>query len=95
MTEDQITGFSEITGNTGVGHSNVVGILSTGDQVYARTQGKSVLAGGKPVSSAGTWFYVGGTGKVKGITGKGTYRCKSNDDGTSTCDIKGVQKVPR
>ena len=95
MTEDQLTGFSEITGNAGADHGNVVGSLSNGDKVYVRTQGKSVLAAGKPLSSAGTWYYVGGTGKLKGIKGKGTYKCKSSDDGTSTCDIKGVRRVPR
>ena len=36
------------------------------------------------VADGGTWKYTGGSGTLKGITGKGTYKGKGNADGTST-----------
>ena len=95
MKADEVTGFSEVTGNNSADHSFVVGTLSTGDKVYVRSQGNSVLVGGFPQSSAGTWIYAGGTGNLKGVKGKGTYKCKSSPDGTSTCDVEGVYQLPR
>ena len=95
MKEDEITSFSEVTGNSSSDHGFVVGTLSSGDKVFVRTQGKSVLANGLPQSNAGTWTYAGGTGKLKGITGKGTFSCKSNPDGTSGCDVAGGYQLPR
>ena len=93
--EDEITGFSEITGNTAAGRSYVVGTASNGDKMFVRPQGKSVLKGGALQSATGTWTYTGGTGKLKGLTGKGTYKCTGNADGTSTCEIEGTYQLPR
>jgi hypothetical protein len=42
--------------------------------------GVSVMKDGKPVSDDGTWSYIGGTGKFKGLTGKGTYKGKAAGD---------------
>jgi hypothetical protein len=87
--QDDITGFSEVTGNSATDRSYVVATMSNGDSLFARPQGKSILKNGVLQSAAGTWTYVRGTGKLKGIQGKGTYKCRSNPDGTSTCDIEG------
>ena len=78
--EDELTLFEEANGSAGADRTSVVsiyvvGTMSNGDKVFLRSQGK-----GAAHSSAGTWTYVGGTGKFKGLTGKGTYK----GDGTTT-----------
>jgi hypothetical protein len=40
------------------------------------------------VHQKGTWSFTGGTGKLKGIKGKGTYTCTPSGDGVS-CEIEG------
>ena len=95
MQQDEITVLSEISGNTSSDRSYVVGTFSNGDKVFVRPVGKAVLAGGKPQSSAGTWAYVGGTGKFTNVRGRGTFKCRSNSDGSSTCDIEGNYHIPK
>jgi hypothetical protein len=46
------------------------------------------------VSGKGTWSYTGGAGKLKGITGKGTYTCKSQGERVS-CDIDGEYQLAK
>ena len=38
--------------------------------------------------------FKGGTGKLKGLTGKGTCKGTFNADGTSSWDIQGDYKIP-
>jgi hypothetical protein len=49
---------------------------------------------GKPQPSKGTWSYTGGTGKLKGITGKGTYTVTPNADGGGVVDVEGEYAIP-
>jgi hypothetical protein len=35
------------------------------------------------------WSFNGGTGKLKGLKGKGTYQVNTNADGSATVDVKG------
>jgi len=95
MQSDEITVLSEINGETSSDRSYVVGNLSNGDKVFVRPVGKAVLAGGRPQRSSGTWTYAGGTGKFSNVRGRGTFKCRSNSNGTSTCDIEGVYRLPR
>jgi hypothetical protein len=44
-------------------------------------------------SGEGTWSFTGGTGKLKGIKGKGMYKCKPEGDNV-TCDIEGEYTLP-
>ena len=46
-------------------------------------------------TSKGTWSYTGGTGKLKGIKGKGTYDGKGSSDGTATYQIEGDYTLPK
>ena len=87
--EDENTTFSEVTGNSARDRTYVVGTMSNGDKVFVRPQGKSTLKDGAFQSGSGTWAYTGGTGKLKGLKGTGTFTCKANPDGTATCSIVG------
>ena len=50
---------------------------------------------GKPVANEGAWSYIGGTGKFKGIKGKGTYNGKADADGNMVSDIEGAYMLPK
>jgi len=49
---------------------------------------------GKPDTSVGTWSYTGGTGKFKGITGKGTYKGKADASGNMVTEVEGEYTLP-
>jgi hypothetical protein len=49
---------------------------------------------GKPGDGSGTWMYTGGTGKLKGLKGKGTYTIKFESDGSATAQVEGEYTLP-
>ncbi|HXX17498.1 MAG TPA: hypothetical protein VEJ47_21550 [Candidatus Eremiobacteraceae bacterium] len=80
--------FSEVTATKSHDHGFVVDTWSSGDKSYVRWQGTATLKDGKAESQEGTWSFVGGTGKLKGIQGKGAYKCTPAGDG-ATCEVEG------
>lgn len=68
--------------------------MANGDKIYVRFQGNDTVADGKLASTEGTWSYTGGTGKFKGIKGKGTYKGKADESGTVSSDIEGDYELP-
>lgn len=48
--------------------------MDNGDKAYARIQGAGTITDGGVPNEEGTWSFTGGTGKLKGIKGKGTYK---------------------
>jgi hypothetical protein len=71
-----------------------VGTLANGDKYFVRFQGTTTIANNAPVSATCTWTFAGGTGKVKGLTGKGTCTGKFDASGAAVFDIQGVYQVP-
>jgi hypothetical protein len=94
-TEDIGTGFDEINSNKSHGHGYVVGTLANGDKMHARTQGSATMKGDVIESAEGTWSFAGGTGKLKGIKGKGTYKGKGALDGSATYEVEGEYEMPK
>jgi hypothetical protein len=84
----------EINGSTMTGHGYHMGTMSNGDKYVTRFQGSAKLKDGKPVATQGTWSFVSGTGKLKGIKGKGTYKGGPNPDGTMTYQVEGEYSLP-
>jgi hypothetical protein len=68
--------------------------LDNGDKYFVAYHGSAPVKDGKPGDGSGTWMYTGGTGKLKGIKGKGTYTIKFADDGTATAQIEGEYTLP-
>lgn len=68
--------------------------MSNGDKIYVRFQGNDTMKDGKTEISVGTWSYTGGTGKMKGIKGKGTYKGKSDADGNVVSEVEGDYELP-
>ena len=70
--------------------------MSNGDKIFVRFSGTDTMTkDGKPESSVGTWSYTGGTGKLKGIKGKGTYKGKADDKGNLVFQIEGEYALPK
>ena len=73
---DEATVTKEVRGN----HAHVRGYVTEttvgGDKFSYRILGTQALDHGKTVSEHGHWTIVSGTGKLKGIHGKGTYTGK-------------------
>jgi len=93
--EDIGTGFDEINGNKSRGHGYVVGTLANGDKMHVRTQGSATMKGEVIESAEGTWSFAGGTGKLTGIKGKGTYKGKGAPDGSATYEVEGEYEMPK
>jgi len=68
--------------------------MSNGDQFFVSYRGTGMSKDGKPVSSKGTWWFTGGSGKMKGIKGKGTFAGAPNPDGGMTFEVEGNYTLP-
>jgi hypothetical protein len=86
--------FVEITSTRATATGTYVGNMENGDKFFVSFHESSTVKDGKPGVSKGTWAYTGGTGKLKGITGKGTHTVTANADGTAVVDVEGEYAVP-
>ena len=68
--------------------------VESGDKVFVSYQGTGTTKDGKPVEAKGTWTLTGGTGKLKGVTGKGTYSCAPSADAFG-CSGEGEYQLPK
>jgi hypothetical protein len=68
--------------------------LQSGDKVALPYQGNGTTKDNNKTQSKGTFSLTEGTGKLKGITGKGTFSCKSAGDGLS-CDVEGDYELAK
>ncbi len=75
----------------GSAHTTAAGVTTydNGDKLFTRSTGTTDV---KALTSSGKWTITGGTGKLSGIKGGGTYTCqmKSAEPGAGySCDVKG------
>ena len=68
---------SDVSGEKSQDRGYVVMTMDNGDKAYVRFQGTGTSKAGGAHSSEGTWTYTGGTGKLKGLKGKGTTRARA------------------
>ena len=92
--ESQATESVEISGNKSRMHGVHVVTMESGDKAYLTYQGSGTSKDGKPVEAKGTWSFVGGTGKLKGLKGKGTYSCAPDGDSFG-CSGEGEYELPK
>ena len=83
---------NEATGNSAKGYGFDIGITASSDKYFVRYEGTSTMQNGVMVSGSGTWSFIGGTGKLSNLKGKGTYSCKGSAT-SSSCDIAGDYQV--
>jgi hypothetical protein len=84
---------AETDGNKARYHASATTSMDNGDKCYARLQGTATFKDQKLQSDEGTLNFTGGTGKLKGLKGKGTYKCTSEGD-NENCDIEGEYSLP-
>jgi len=97
QTKDDVgTDSIEINGPLVQSHGYVIGTLTSGDKIYVRTAGKDTnKKDGGLQSTSGTWSFSGGTGKVEGITGGGTFTGKPDADGSVIIEVRGQYTLPK
>ena len=89
LKDEDDTIVSDITATRSRDRGLGVATLTSGDKAFVQFQGTGTVKDNKPVTGEGTWSFSGGTGKLKGIKGKGTYKGKFNPDGSATFEIEG------
>lgn len=73
-------------------HGYVVLTMDNGDKAYVRIQGGGAVTE-HASTNGGIWSYMGGTGKLKGLKGKGTYTTtESNGEGEDK--VEGTYSLP-
>jgi hypothetical protein len=86
--------LGEISGGKNSYSGYHVATTTTGDTSVSRFQGSATMKDGKTVSEGGTWTLTSGTGKLKGIKGKGTYKGTPNADGSMSYKVEGEYTTP-
>lgn len=87
------TRFIEVTGASARTTAAGVTRYDNGDKLFTRSSGSTDL---KALTASGKWTVTGGTGKLLGTKGGGTYTCKmkSAEPGAAyTCDVEGEYAV--
>lgn len=85
----------EMRGNRSHGYGAGVDTMANGDKAYDRFHGSTTLKDGAPQTAEGKWSYTGGTGKLNGLRGKGTYKGKAEAEGSFTYEIEGEYELPK
>lgn len=84
------TVFSDVEGTRSRDSGYHITTMDSGDQFVVRFTGTATLGkDGAVQTQMGTWSFVRGGGKLKGIAGKGTYKGTGGADGSVTTDVEG------
>ena|ERR1700722_13841380 len=86
------TGESSATKTTTTGIRVVT--MENGDKFFAAVHDSSPVKDGKPTDIEGMFTITGGTGKMKGIKGHGTYKVIPAADGTASVAVEGEYTMP-
>jgi hypothetical protein len=94
IKEEMYTGYSENSGDAARGQYASQISMANGDKINAHGDFTQAWKGGVVQTEEGRWNYTGGTGKFKGVKGKGTYKIKFAADGTSAAEFEGEYTLP-
>ena len=86
-------GVAEVHGASVKSHGYNVSTMDNGDKVSVSYEGTATSNKDGSGTFKGTWRWISGTGKFKGIKGSGTYKGTQGADGTGTADIDGDYTV--
>lgn len=93
MKDGYSVGTTEVTGTRAIVRGTHVTTMASGDKTFVAFRDSYSIKDGKPADSKGEWGYTGGTGKLKGLRGKGTYKATENADGTITVAVEGEYEL--
>lgn len=71
----------------------VVGETANGDKYFLRYEGTAALKDAIPLHLEGTWKFTGGTGRLRGLSGQGTYRGQPTSSGGMMFKLEGSYQV--
>ena len=83
------TGIGDVTGANARAHGYSTSVMDNGDSTVVRYEGTMQMKKDGSSTYKGTWKYVRGTGKFRGLSGGGTYTGAGATDGTSYADVSG------
>jgi hypothetical protein len=88
------TATDEISGDSSKARGFHIATMESGDKAFFWYQGTGKSKDGAPLEAKGNWGLNGGSGKLKGIKGKGTYNCTPSGDGLS-CEVEGEYQLAK
>jgi hypothetical protein len=75
--------IADVTGANGKAHGYSTSVMDNGDSTIVRYEGTTQTKKDGSGAIKGTWKYVRGTGKFRGISGSGTYKGGAAADGSA------------
>ena len=87
-------GTAEAHGNTAAQRGYSTTTMDNGDQSTVEYTGHMQMKPDGSGTYSGTWKFLSGTGKLKGIKGSGTYKGGANADGSGNADVDGHYTIP-
>jgi len=85
----------DLSGPRGQARGYAVITMENGDKVYARYQGTGGISKEGAFTGEGSWSFTGGTGKFKGLKGKGTYKSsREPNNGPEDAQLEGSYSLP-
>lgn len=93
--KEALVSFATVTGgDKSREHGIYVLNLESGDKVSMTYQATIPIKDGKPTAFQGTWNFGDGTGKLKGIKGKGSVHCSPAGEGWN-CNVEGEYELAK
>ncbi len=86
--------LSDSRGDVSMDHGYHVGSMTNGDRYYVKFDGDTRYDGRGPSAQRGRWSFSGGTGKLKGLFGRGTYKTAFDAQGEATVTVEGEYRLP-
>jgi hypothetical protein len=93
--DEEYTTLGESNGDRESFRGMGVFIMDNGDKSFFRFSGSSTFNKGVWLGGEETWSFAGGTGKLKGLKGKGTVKGKPAGEGKSAWEIEGEYQLPK
>jgi hypothetical protein len=81
--------IGDMTGSMARNHGYSTTVMDNGDTTIVRYEGAMQMKKDRSGTLKGTWRYVRGTGKFRGISGSGSYKGEGAADGSAWADISG------
>ena len=93
LKEEDDTVVSDVSGNTSRDRGYGVGTAANGDKYFVRFEGTTAMKNNAPSAGKCNWTFTGGTGKFKGLTGKGTCSGTFDASGAAVFDVQGEYQI--
>jgi|HubBroStandDraft_6_1064221.scaffolds.fasta_scaffold323084_2 hypothetical protein len=93
IVDDSGVGTGEAWATKVVTTGSRVATMDNGDKMFVSIRDSSPVKDNMPTDIEGTFTITGGTGKLKGIKGKGTYKVTPAADGSASATVDGEYTI--